>query len=379
MTYDTHTEDSTEPNNTVEHEDTGFKVKLWDGNSFDESSTINTSSPTGRTILQAFERLPTDEYILMELSKKSGIKEIQLDQEVDLSINGPDRFFAFHNDRVYKVSINDKRYPWGNDSISEELLRLIGRIRDTDELVLEQSEEADRVLNQNESVDLSNSNVEHVYSRPREWKLNVQGVLLTLTTNEIIVRDALVQAGFDPNECWTAILKVKGQPKRRVELDSTIDLTEPGIEKLRLRPNEIKNGEVLNTLRRDFCLLDKDKTYLQKRNLVWETVAEGRRRWLILRSCTTPNGYNADVVDIAMDVPDTYPAAAMDMFYCFPSLTLGNGIKPDKTNSLLDIEGKKYQQWSRHLNGATRWNPQTDSVISHIAFIEDSLCNEVEK
>ncbi len=378
MTHKIHSKDIADPKITDQLKKKGFKVRLWDGDFFGEDALIQTSSPTGRTILQAFERAPVDEYILMELSRKNVLKEIQLDQEIDLSSDGPEKFFAFRSDRVYKVSINDKRYSWGDDSISEGLLRIIGQIKDTHELVLEMSEEADRVLGQNESVDLSNSNVEHIYSRPKEWKLNVQGVLLTLTTNKIIVRDALVQAGFDLNECWTAILKVKGQPKRPVELDSVIDLTEPGIEKLRLRPNEIKNGETLNTLRRDFCLLDKDEAYLEKRNLLWETVIEGRRRWLILRSFETPVGYNKEAIDMAMDVPDTYPAAAMDMFYCFPSLTIGNDRKPDRTDSMLDIEGKKYQQWSRHLNGATRWNPQTDSVISHIAFIEDSLGNEVE-
>ena len=354
------------------------KIKLWDGNSFGKSTLIQSSTPTGRTILQAFDLLPADEYVLVEFAGENNINEVQLDEELDLALRGAEKFFAFHNDRTYKVAVNGKRFSWGDESISVSLLRLIGGIEASDSLILELSDEPDRELDDSEVIALSDSGVERIYSKPKEWKLNVQGVVLTFPNSKVVVREALIQAGFDPNECWTAILKVKGQPKRPVELDNTIDLSEPGIEKLRLRPNEIKNGEAIQTPRRDFSLLDRDKTYLEKRNLVWETTIEGKRRWLILRAFSLPDGYSSDVVDIAMDVPTTYPAAAMDMFYCSPSLSLENGKNPDKTSSTLNIEGKKYQQWSRHLNGATRWNPQTDSVISHIAFIEDSLSKEVE-
>jgi len=372
MTHEAKTSNPAQPRNKA------HKIKLWDGDSFGKSALAQSNTPTGRVILQAFGLLPADEYILVEFSGENEINEVQLDEEIDLTERGAEKFFAFHSDRIYKVAINGKRLSWGDESISVSLLRLIGGIDASDSLILELSDEPDRELDDSEAIALSDSGVEHVYSKPKEWKLNVQGVLLTFSTSKVVVREALIQAGFDPNECWTAILKVKGQPKRPVELDSTIDLSVPGIEKLRLRPNEIKNGETIQTPRRAFSLLDKDKVYLEKRNLVWETIIEGKRRWLILRSFSLPDGYNSDAVDIAMDVPATYPAAAMDMFYCSPSLSLGNGKIPDKTSSTLDIEGKKYQQWSRHLNGATRWNPQTDNVISHIAFIEDSLSKEVE-
>lgn len=370
MTYETHSE------NTNSSSISEAYISLWDETEFGDAQLISSSSPTGRMVLEAFNLLPADEYILVQL-RDQGIKEIPLDQELDLANTNTNKFFAFHSDRSYKFSIDDKRFSWGADSISEKLLRLIGRVSETEELVLEFKDKADEALKEGEITDLKSENVEHIYSRPRQWKLNVQGVLLTLSSHEIEVREALIQAGFDPNENWTAILKIKGQPKRPIELGDTIDLREPGIEKLRLRPNEIKNGEALNTLRRDFNLLEKDETYLERRNLAWETLIRNRKRWLILRKFSLPNGYDKDSVSIAMDIPDTYPAAAMDMFYCFPSLKLENGRSPDKTDAQIEIEGKQYQRWSRHLNGATRWNPQTDSVISHIAFIEDSFFKEV--
>lgn len=355
---------------------TGFEVNLWNGEGFNEIQTLQTSSPTGRALLEVFNQVPPDEHILIELSKNGGLREIQIDEEIDLK-DEIKKFFTFRNDRTYNFSLNDKRYTWGNSTISEIILRMVGHINNSDELLLELTDKPDKILDPSELVDLTSSKVEHISSRKKEWKLNVQGVILCLSTYEIIVSDALIQAGFDPNEGWTAILKIKGKPKKPVELDSIIDLREPGIEKLRLRPNEIKNGEAINILRKDFCLLDKDEAYLNNRKMVWETFIEGGKRLLVIRTFKIPAGYNAVSVDIIMDIPNTYPAAAMDMFYCSPILKLSNGSLPVRADTYQQIEEIQYQRWSRHLSGATRWNPKTDSVISHIAFIEASIENEV--
>ena len=66
------------------------------------------------------------------------------------------------------------------------------------------------------------------------------------------------------------------------------------------------------------------------------------------------------------------------MFYVYPALTLSNGQIIRQTECQETILGNAYQRWSRHLNGATRWNPQTDSVTTHLAVVEESLLREVE-
>ena len=67
------------------------------------------------------------------------------------------------------------------------------------------------------------------------------------------------------------------------------------------------------------------------------------------------------------------------MFFVHPSLVLANGKSISQTDNRETILGKVYQRWSRHLNGITRWNPLTDSVITHLAVVEESLLREVEK
>ncbi len=94
------------------------------------------------------------------------------------------------------------------------------------------------------------------------WRLNVQGVILELTAPTIVVRQALLDAGFDPDQGWQIFLKVHGQPKREVSLADTIDLCTPGVEKLRLVPKHVINGDREGPPQRTFPSADEGRTSL---------------------------------------------------------------------------------------------------------------------
>ena len=354
-----------------------YRVRLWDGDGFDQKRSIQDPMPTGRQILEAFDRNPSDEHVLLYLPRDGKLEAIELDETLDLRLRGPERFFAFKTDRLLNFVVNGRRFSWGAETISTTLVRLIARVPEEEALYLEQTDAPDRELAEGDSVCLSDLGLERLTSRKRSWKLNVQGVILTFTASTVIVKDALAQAGFDPDKGWIAILKRKGEAKLQVALSDTIDLTLPGIEKLRLTPAQINNGEAQTAPRREFSLLEKDEIYLNERCFKWETFTASGRRWLVLRNFVLPKGYNHAVVDIAIDVPPTYPRAAIDMFHCFPHLTLTTGRTIAATSGRTVIASQQYQQWSRHLNGQTRWNPTSDSVMTHIAVIETALMKEV--
>lgn len=213
--------------------------------------------------------------------------------------------------------------------------------------------------------------------RPQKWTLNVQGVHLDLNTPTIMVRDALSQAGFDPNQGWLIFLKVSGGPKEAVELSTTIDLTRPGIEKLRLTPREVNNGEAAPAPRRAFALLDVDEEHLQSLCQAWETVIEDKRRWLIIHDYPLPEGYTTSRTALALEIPCTYPSAQIDMFYTYPPASLASGRAIDRTQVRAVIGGCEYHGWSRHRGPASPWNPATDNVVTHLALVESALAKEV--
>jgi hypothetical protein len=206
------------------------------------------------------------------------------------------------------------------------------------------------------------------------WKLNVQGVLIESQQPTILARDAIKQAGFDPDIPWIIVLKVAGEPKQEVGLTSVIDLRHPGIEKLRLTPRQINNGEVTQARRREFALLHQDDRHLDRLGGHWETLMDGQRRWLLIRSYPLPSGYTSASCDIAIEVPPSYPTAQLDMFYCYPPLALVSGREIPQTQNVETILGVRYQRWSRH----RQWDAARDNISTHLALVDESLRREVE-
>ena len=160
-----------------------------------------------------------------------------------------------------------------------------------------------------------------------------------------------------------------------------IDLRTPGIEKLRLTPKEINNGDACGAVatRREFRLLPVDEAGLDTRGVTWETFVDAGHRWLVLHDYALPVGYSAETVTIALDIPSAYPMAEIDMFFCLPHLTRSNGATIPQADVAMMIGGQNYQRWSRHRGQGARWQPGADNVLTHLALVESALVREVEQ
>ena len=350
---------------------------LFSGPDFSFTETeFSIRKVEARTIIRELGHTPTLDFRLVEITNP-GTRSYDDDEIVDLKAQTPKSFIVGKSDRTWTFAINEIAYELPFRSISEAHLRQISNISDDETLFLERKDQADRQLNATDMVVLDDPDVERIYARPRFWKLKVQDILLTISTPTIVVKDALVQAGIDPTTGWTAAIKYKDAPREAIALDGVIDLTRKGIEKLWLRPDHIQNGEDSSPSSRAFALREEDENYLSKSDLKIETMLEGGRRWAILREVPLPQGYTVNTADIAIEVPPTYPAAQLDMFYCYPHLVRTTGGTIPQTQSSQSIEGKSYQRWSRHREGATAWNPASDSLITHIAIITDAVAKEV--
>ena len=210
----------------------------------------------------------------------------------------------------------------------------------------------------------------------KDYKLNVQGVVINWDESSISVRDAITTAGFDPTTEWLIFLKIQGTPKELVALDTIIDLTRPGLEKLRLTPKDVTNGEAAPTFD-DFALLDSDDALLEGLGLPWRTLVECNRRWLLLDNYPVPPGYTAATTALALEIPLTYPSAQIDMFYCYPQLALASGCAIDRTQVRAMILGQEFHGWSRHRSGASAWDPAKDNVATQLALVDHCLAREV--
>jgi hypothetical protein len=338
---------------------------------------ISDTTPTGDQILALCDLSPREEYVVLQWLPSGDIEELRGDEVVLLKGTEPARFIVARTDRLYRLVLNDRSLSWPEPAVSAAALRELGKIEAHAELFLRREEEPDERIADDGKVGLDGLGVENIYSKRAEWKLNVQGVVITSDHPTIRVRDALVAAGFNPDQGWIIVLKA-ADTKKQVSLEDVIDLRAPGVEKLRLTPREINNGDVGEVLRRDFKLLPSDEAGLDTRGLAWQTVADGGRRWLVLDGYPLPPGLNVRAATIALDIPPAYPSAEIDMFYCLPHLARLDGRLIPQTDARMPIRGQGFQRWSRHRGAGAPWRPNVDTVLTHLTLVDAAILREVE-
>lgn len=339
---------------------------------------IDDPTPTGHQIAHAASIKPPDSAIVLQVFPDGAMDVVDPDDTVDIR-GGDARFVVVASDRVYFFTVDGERYDWPVEIITGATIRKLAGFPEDMALYFERTDRPDREVGANDAVNLDHEGIESLITRKAIWKLKVQNVVLELTTFSINVRDALVQAGFNPDQGWLIFLKVAGQKKQPVELSTEIDLRMPGIEKLRLTPNEINNGEAPPEPCRDFALLEADEDHLNRLDLRWETIVEQKRRWLLIHGYPLPTGYTVERTKLALEVPPDYPGAQIYGFYAYPPLALTSGHTIERTQLRGILLGVEFHGWSRNRGRSAPWNPAVDNVISHLTLVEAALAKEVDE
>jgi hypothetical protein len=131
-------------------------------------------------------------------------------------------------------------------------------------------------------------------------------------------------------------------------------------------------------LRREFEVLPGDRQHLEEYGLPWETLVDGSQ-WVLMHDFPTHEGYNHVRVTIAIRMETGYPNTELNMVYVFPALARRDGVVIGATQGAQTIDGKTYQQWSRHRTPQNPWKIGRDNLGAHVILIEDWFAREFEK
>ncbi len=129
-------------------------------------------------------------------------------------------------------------------------------------------------------------------------------------------------------------------------------------------------------MRRQFQLAEEDEACLAARGLTWEAVVENNTKWLIVHGYPIPDGYNNRTADAGLRISPSYPDDQIDMVYFFPALALTNG-RAIRQLTLIALDGKQYQQWSRHRRPG-EWRPGLDNICTHLLQVDSWLEKELK-
>lgn len=336
---------------------------------------IDDLTPTGAQLAIAAGFKSVEGVSVLQVLATGELEDIRPNENVDLRQIGR-RFVIVESDRAYRLTIDGQRFDWPCRIVSGGLLRNLGQLTADRIIFLSRQDQPDRLVNDLDLVDLDAPGVEEFRSRKLTWKLEVQGVKLDIPAPTVVVREALILAGFNPDQGWQIFLKVSGQPKQEVQLTSEIDLRTQGIEKLRLTPKDVINGEVLVQPSRDFDLLEIDEIHLNRLGHRWETIIEVNRRWLLLHDYPLPSGYTVEHTSLALEVPPNYPGAQIYGFYTNPPLALSSGRTIESTQLRGALLGTEYHGWSRNRGAGGQWNPALDNVGTHLILVDAAIAKE---
>lgn len=113
-------------------------------------------------------------------------------------------------------------------------------------------------------------------------------------------------------------------------------------------------------MRREVVLPAADLAVLDAMGLAWETAAAGGANWLFVHRWPVPPGYTATEATLGVRLA-AYPNGVLDMVYFSPPLARSDG-KPVVGLSLTSVDGRTFQQWSRHYP----WTAGVDSLSRHL-------------
>lgn len=355
----------------------GTKIEISGTNLMFRAVDVETTTPTGGKIAKAAGFSGDQHAQVLQWRHDGDLEDIRLHEEADLDKGR--RFIVAEASSTNRFTIDDEAYDWPDEDISGNVIRKLGRIPPEKSIYLERQDQPDRQISDEDVVPINGKGVEEFKSRKASWQISVQGVMVTSSVPEISAADALSQAGFDDPTAWIIILKVAGEPKRQITPSQIIDLRTAGIEKIRLTPKEVNNGEARQAPRREFSLLTVDKKHLDALGVTWETFVVEEQRWLLLHNYPLPPGYQVETASLALLVPLVYPRAEIDMFFLCPALQRSSGQPIPATEHHQMIAGRSYQRWSRHRGASSPWNPQRDNVVTHLALVESAIAKEVEQ
>lgn len=123
--------------------------------------------PLGRQILTAAGLDTRGDYGLFAILPSGDFEDIRLDESFDLRGRGVEQFVAFHSDRDFKLTLDDRQITWGKPAINASDLYKLANVGNEQAVFLEVRGGEDRLISPQETIDLTAPGVEHFITAPR--------------------------------------------------------------------------------------------------------------------------------------------------------------------------------------------------------------------
>lgn len=185
-----------------------YKVKI-DGKKF----SFDDSVVTGNQLLTAAGMHPLDEHLIFQRLKSGQFEEVRLEETVDLSQPGLEKFKTFRSGESYRFTVNGRRFEWGAPEITGRMLKQFAKVDPClfDVWLDVRGQSEDQVIADNEPVRLDEPGVERFYTAEISLTIIVNGRPRTVNKRTLsfskIIQLAFPDSQAAPNTIYTVVYK----------------------------------------------------------------------------------------------------------------------------------------------------------------------------
>ena len=185
-----------------------YQVKI-DGKKYPFTDPI----VTGTQLLTTAGKHPLDEHLIFQRLKNGQFEEIRLEESVDLTQPGLERFKTFRSGESYRFTIDGRRFEWGAPEITGRMLKRFAGVNSNvfDVWLDVRGQGQDQIIDDNGHVRLDEPGVERFYTAQIELTIIVNGRPRIVNKRSLsfieIVKLAFPDAEPAPKTIFTVVYK----------------------------------------------------------------------------------------------------------------------------------------------------------------------------
>lgn len=142
-----------------------YRMKIGDSELNFDRYRLDDPVPTGRQVLGVVGARPAEEHLVFQLFRNGDLKELALDDTVDLRTAGVERFIVFKSAESYRIELDSQVKEWGACVISGMVLKtLAGANKPGYGVWMEVRGAEDRPIDDNELVRLDDKGLERFFT-----------------------------------------------------------------------------------------------------------------------------------------------------------------------------------------------------------------------
>ena len=356
---------------------------------------FNDPRVNGREILTKAQKVPVECFSLYLKKQGCDFERISLDEQVDISDKRVEKFVT-KEPEVFNYTVNDEPEMTDQSSLMPDQILKLAAISEKEFYrvqVFPDGTKQDYAFAPHEPIKmvctgmkfitecwLDTVNIEEYGKHCREvpparvYEIRIDKITHPWEERYITGGQIIELSKKQPVSAFTVLKFTNNHPKpQKVEPGEKVDLREKCLIRFVVQPKTQDDGR---EVRRQFKLPAADIEFLNKLGLEWETVFNNNH-WLIIYDYPIPAGYNVTKANIALLIPAQYDAAQIDMAYFYPHLNKQSGRGINNVSGLL-IEGKNFQQWSRHRKPG-EWVPGVDNIATHLSLVDNWLLTDLTR